>query len=234
MLLSELFEQLQYGELAEMSFGNTEGNTIISSDYPKIIPHVNLGITELYKRFPLKLTELTVQQYEQLNLYHLKSKYAVTNTSSSEPIKYIIDTEYQPFNDDLLQIESIYDEDGKLLYLNDDTQFWSIHTPAYNTIQVPEPENENALAVIYKANHERILIPNLDPETEEVNIPSYLLEALLLFIASRAYASYNSDTNNMSNNYMVKFENSCKKVEELGLINKDSNINERLWRNGWL
>ena len=54
MLLSDIFEQLTMGEVSQLSLGGTNEGGVLPQDYPKIVPHINLALTEIYKRFNLK------------------------------------------------------------------------------------------------------------------------------------------------------------------------------------
>lgn len=242
MKLSTIFTQLTHGELSQLNIGGSDGLGIQACDYDKIVSYVNLGLIELYKRFLLKEAEVVVQQYDQIQTYYLEGKYAATS-DSNEPIKYIEDSIYQPFMDDVLKIEQVFNELGIPLIENQDgcMSCWSsegplhpVYTPSYNSIQVPQPEKENQMIVTYRASHEEILVPGLDPETTEVRIPPGLLEALVLYIGARVYAGMNSDQNAEGNNYYAKFEASCQKYTDLGLVKRDDNTNAKLDCAGWV
>ena len=247
MLLSDLFDQLTYGELSSINYGGVDNEGIVAADFKRVIPHINLGLTELYKRFPLLLQEVIVRQYDQIQTYILHSDFAVTNTESTEPIKYIHDSIYQPFTDNILQIDRIFNEIGEELFNNESdpyliyssqkqtsNRYWSVSTPAFNTIQVPYPEKENAMSVIYKAGHERIPTSGIDPTKVEVKIPPNLEEALLLYIAARAYTGMGGENVQVGMAYTQRFEQSVMKIKELGLSNQDVTVNQRLEVNGWV
>lgn len=234
MRLSYIFEQLTYGELSQLSLGGSDNIGIQPADYVGILPYINLALTELHKRFDLKLSEVIIQQYDELQLYTLHSDYAESNTESQEPYKYIMDSVYQPFVDDVLKIESVFNEDGEELFLNDPTAVWTINTPSFNVIQIPYPEKENTLLVTYRANHEIIYDSAIiDPANVEIKIPHTLLEALLLYIAHRKYANLHTDNDPEVNNLLAKFEASCARVKALGLINDDNTTNTKLDENTW-
>jgi len=234
MFLSDLFEQLQYGELSQLSMGGTDNIGIQPCDYPKVIPHINLGLIELYKRFPLKREEVVIQQYDEIQIYYLDSKYAVTNTEATPYKKYLIDSAYQPFKDNVLKIEKVFNEDGQELYNSEMDEYWSIQIPFYNAIQIPYPEKENQMIATYRASHPKLPIQDLDPTTAEVAIPPGMLEPLLLFIAARVYANKTTEGGQEGQMYLAKFEAACKKIEELGLSNIDRTKNTKLDKNGWV
>jgi len=252
MKLSDLFQQLSQGELSQLKMGNRDEVGIRACDYNKIIPHINLGLTELYKRFNLKMSEVVVQQQDQINIYYLDSQYAQTNRpddwdDSNENVTktdpyYIIDSPYQPFTNNVLRIEAVHNEIGEELYLNQDRQYWkdsdkywAVSTPSYNSIQVPYPEKENQMIVTYRADHDPIVMAetsNLSKIYVPIS-PSYL-EPLLMYIAARVYTNLGSNEGNEGNNYTAKFEASIKQIEQLNLTNSIDTQNTKLEYNGWV
>lgn len=243
MKLSEILDQLTQGELSQLSLGGVDANGFKECDYKKIIPHLNLALTELYKRFPLKMAEVVIQQYAHIQLYHLNSLYAQTNTSSLEPYKYIMDSEYQPFTDNVIRIEKIHNEMGEELYVNEDEayfftgndKYWSVHLPTFDTIQIPYPENENQFIVTYRADHDPIIFDGMmDADSVQIPISASYLEPILLYIASRMYSNLGSMEGNEGNNYMAKYEASIKRLENLNLFNKIESTNSRLDDSGWV
>lgn len=242
MQLSDVFEQLSQGELSQLKMGSNDEIGIRPCDYGKIIPHINLGLTEIYKRFNLKNSEVVVQQYDQISTYFLDKRYAVTNESSDMPIKYIIDSVYQPFTDNVLRIEAIHNEIGEVLYSNQDEQYfknsdkyWGITTPSYNSIQVPYPEKENQMIVTYRADHDPIVFDSsMQLEDIQVPISSAYLEALLMYVAGRVYTNMGTNEGNEGNNYTAKFEASINKIVQYNLMNTNDTLNTKLDKNGWV
>jgi len=251
MLLSDIFQQLQQGELSNLSMGNRDERGIRPCDYNKILPHINLGLTELYKRFNLKNNEVVVQQYDHIQTYHLDSRYAQTSIPNPITIPlggleiskyYIMDSIYQPFTDDVLRIEAIHNELGEELYINQDRsyykgsdKYWSVNTPAYNTIQVPYPENENQMIVTYRACHVPIVMDE-SSNLSRIHVPisqSYL-EPLLMYVASRVYTNLGTNEGNEGNNYTAKYEASMQRITELNLKNNEDTFNIKLAENGWV
>jgi len=234
MTLDQIFDQLTYGELASLAIGGVNESKILVKDYPNVISHINLGLTELYKRFTIKTEEVIIQQYEQIETYYLDSKYAESNDESVEPIKYIMDSVFEPFTDNVLKIQEVYDEAGELLFKNDSEQHWSIYTPTYNSIQLPYPINDNNLSVIFKANHAKISPTITDPTVVELELPISHLEALLFYVASRIYSGMGTaESIQESSNYLMKFEESCKKLDSLGLTIRDETTNIKLHTRGF-
>lgn len=237
MKLSEVFEMLQYGELANVSIsGNIDEEVGIRvEDYPLLISHINLALTDLHTKFNLKEKEVVIQQYENLPYYELDSKYAVTNTDSNVEIKYIVDSVYSPFIDDVLRINAAFDECGQELPINDENQCSSIFLNSYKRIQVPYPNPENAIWLTYRANHEKLSMSSPDLNAD-VNIPAYCVEALLSYVASRVHSQRTSqESQGLSVNLMAKYQMICAQIEEKNVLhNSPSNTNFKLGERGWV
>ena len=234
MLLCDIFDQLTYGELRNLELGGVDADGMDPINYTEVIPHINLALLELYKRFPLKTNELILRQHDQIQRYLLHSDYAVTNVESTQPIKYIHDSRFDPFTDDVLKIERIYNEDGEELYNDEFNEFWSIHIPAYNMVQIPWPEKENNLLVVYQASPAPVPFDITVPGEVEVHIPPPLLEPLLAYVGGRMQTSRGGEAVQEGNNYMAKFEASIQNVSNLNLLNKVNHRNNKLDCNGWV
>jgi hypothetical protein len=234
MTLAEILEQLTYGELSQLAMGGWDDG-IRREDLPKVLAHINLGLKELYKRFWLSSKEVLVQLHDHIQVYTLDKHYAATNTLSPAKEKYIIDSVYQPFQNDLLKIEQVFNENGELMYLNDLTEPWSLFTPSYNQLQVPFPEHHNILLVHYRASHPKIeLRPDEDPKDVQVMLPEGLLEPLLLYVGYRAFGSLTSVPDAESSVYLQKFENSVQNALKAGLQISTCYGNMRLDNQGWV
>ena len=272
MLLQDIFDQLTYGEMSQLSMAGPNTHGIQVQDYPKIIPHINLALTELHKRFNLKESEVVIQQFDEIQTYTLELKYAQTSIPdvvlpgyvSPVPRHYLMDSVYQPFQNDVLRINAVFNELGEELFVNQEdaytvasgrephineglhnrrnpgggaagsNKYWSVHTPTYNTIQVPYPDSSNQMIVTYRAAHPTIPVMDLDPTTYEVNLPITLLESLLLYIGSRVNVNRGTELSLAEGQlFMAKFEASVVKVTELGLMTTNDTQNIKLEMNGW-
>lgn len=235
MKLSEIFNHLRFGEFARLHIGGREDNGIEQECYPEVITHINLALTEVHKRLPIKMKEVIVQQYDHIQNYRLSSEFAQSNTTSTQPIKYIEDSQYEPFEDDVLRVERIINELGEDLFVNDPAQYWSVYVPETTLIQVPAPVSDNVMSVIYRANHRQIPIDITDPDQVEIELSHSHLEPLLYYIGSRIYATQPTlDGVNEGNNYLAKFERSIQTIERLNLVNKETPTNLRLESNNWV
>lgn len=237
MLLSEIFEYLTFGELSHIKIGGADVGAIAEIDYPKIITNINLAMIELHKRFNLKMKEIPLQLYDQITLYYLTSDY--TESSGTQPIKYITDaTLVDPFDNDILMITNVYDELGNDLPLNDlDTDF-SVFTPTPTTLQVPDANDNLALAIIYRAQPDKINYVGMDAAAAavyEVALPPQLLDCLTAFVAWKIFAPLNvGDRAAEATAYYQKFEAAVALVRFEGLLNEDMTTNNKFGANGWV
>lgn len=236
MLLSDIFDQLTFGELRHISLGGYESGGIKPSDYLVVVAHVNMGLRNLFSRFPLKHKELLIQQHDWITNYILDKKFAESNKASSEPIKYIIDPPRDPFNNDLLKIIAVYSELGEERALNKEGDPLSVYTPAFNIVNIPYPQEENTFSVMYRAKHDDIIVgAGFDPTQVYIDLPDYLLEPLLIYIAGRVVGNMGSTDNlNASTQYTSRYELALRQIEDSDLINKQDLENYRAERNGWV
>jgi hypothetical protein len=237
MKLLELFELLQYGELANLSLSGGIDNVkgIRVEDYPVLISHLNLALTDIHTKFNLKEREVAIQQYETITHYQLDSKFAQENTSSIEPIKYILDNSSNVFNDDVLRVNAIFDETGCELSINDEYNPASLFLNSYKVIQVPFPADTNTMFITYRANHAKLSSTTPDLEAE-VDIPAYAVEAILSYVASRVHAQRTSqDAQIAAVNLMAKYNMLCDQIELRNVLHDGaSNSNFKLGVNGWV
>lgn len=246
MKLQEIFNQLTYGELSNLSIGGGEEGVISEENWDRVIAHINLGLTALYKRFPLKERRIVIELLQNKMVYPITSAYAESNTRSNET-KYILDIG-DPFKDDILKIENVYTDTGYEFGLNDLANKYSVFTPTATTLRIPEeivnqaltlpPElHTNTLDLVYRANHPQIVqgYSYFDPETYEVELPYSHLEPLLLFVASRVNNPIGMTNEfHAGNSYAAKYEMACQQLEQVNLRVDQGAQNSNFQRGGWV
>lgn len=241
MLLSDIFLQLQEGELSQIFPGTgapagVDGD-MPTSQYRKLLPHIQLGLTELHKRFKLREGEFNlVLQPGQIS-YPLRAQYAASNQQSREPVRFIQDTD-DPFTDNLTLVESVwgtYLEKDYEIPQNSRQRPDAVRLPKYNMLIVPDdPEKApwlketTELKVVYRADHPKIDTDLINSPSEiEIDLPSTFLEALLYFIAMRIHTPRKSLAGEImeGNNWAAKFE---REVTELKRLNLEvNNVDEQ-------
>lgn len=221
MTLEEIFDQLTYGELSQLFIGGAETQGITVDNRRQVLNHINLGLTELHKRFLLREGRVVITRDPSLQSYPLDRRYAKSNLMGMEPIQFIEDSESVPFENDVLRIERVYDDKGQELSLNDEGDPDGVLTTSMGTLWVPAHLETPRLRVDYRANHPIIDRDQgaFDPESVEVALPYSHLEPLLLFVASRVHNPFGAGGveggMHEGNNYAAKFEQACKRLENL-------------------
>jgi len=237
--LEKIYSDLTYGEFTHLNIGAFMQEEHESEPDPKnwaqLISWISLGLTSLYTEFLLQGREIYIQQDEAISEYFLEYRFAVTEPSvPGETTRYIVDSVASPFLDDVLRIEEVYDELGNKLFLNDHNEDLSIFTPSYKSIQVPWPNDFNSLAVQYRANHREIIYTSgMDPATTEIHLPESHREALLFFVASRAFGSLNTDQGTEGNDYYRKYLAKISDIYRQGMYIQPEPANSRFEANGF-
>lgn len=227
MKLSEIFKQLSYGELSQLQLGGSGTGVIADGDYDRLVGCINLGLTALHTRFPLKRKQLLLQVVPGQEVYYLKPDFAVSNTDSEEPVKYLLDSTGDPFLDDILKVEALFTAEGYELVLNSRGNEYSAFTPAHGVLTLPaavyaptaSTESQyltEEVIVDYRANHAYLAagIGMYLADTVEVELPYQYLQPLLYFVASRLHSPMGMVNEvQMGNSFANRYELACQELE---------------------
>jgi len=205
MLLTEVYDQLAYGELRNTVLGDAIGltgsmdgaadGTNVETIHAKVLPLVKLGITELHKRFLLR--EVTI-----------------TQALVSGQANYVL----APANDDLLKIMRVNgtylakDYEIPLNELNNERAIRTIDKTLIvptNVVKAPWLLETTSLSVVYQADHALIpaSLPWASAAATTITLPRSHLWALCLYVASRVTNSMGfGGEMHEGNNYAIKFE----------------------------
>jgi hypothetical protein len=188
----------------------------------------------MHERFNMRIGDVWIMMLEGISIYKLDRRHAVTNTASQE-IKYLMDSIYDPFGDDVIKILEATTEIGEPLPINDRTKDKSIFTPSQNTIQIPWKVHEDVINVQYRASHRNIRLADYNDVSEiDVEITSSYLEPLLYFIAYRHFAGVGGQSATpTSQAYYQKYEARLKQIEMNGVANVDNSISTDFFNNNW-
>jgi hypothetical protein len=196
MKIRDLFSQLSYGELGNLSIGGDGSGVIAESDHGKIIHHTQQALTNLYSRFSNRKSYLVLQQSEAIKTYSITPAHYVDDVTVGNTLpRYIIDSDTGTFATPIIKILSVREigEDGKVSAENLLTKEGGLRTPSYNEIYIQAPTDGTYLAVEVQMNHPTIPLPvDLD---YEISLAPVLEEALVLKVSSRVYGSMNGQEN---------------------------------------
>lgn len=185
-------------------------NIAVAKDTAAVLGYLNLGITELYKRFPLRVDEAIV------TLKDNKTEYKVDGTDADVSM---------PANSQFMWLVSAYQEvedtettefDTVLMPVNEEDNPLSLQTVAWNTVQIPLSITGAYVSLIYVATPAYYTIGDL---TEQLPLPPQMIEPLLEYIAYQAKSSIGT-VQDTALAYQ-EFEASCSRVEMRGMITSD-------------
>ena len=238
MTLTDIFNLLQYGELANVSIsgGIDAAKGISSNDWPILITHINMAMTDMHTKLNLKEREVTVTQMEILSYYKLHSDHAESTPIVGDKIKYIEDSVEAPFLDDIIRINDIFNVEGKTYAINDESDEYSLYLPKHDIVQVPYPIEGQPLHIMYKATHPKIALDITDPDSIEIDIPEYCVEPLLAYVASRVHASrITPEAQALSVNLLGKYTLMLTELKTYNVFHNDpNNTNIKLGDRGWV
>jgi len=190
----------------------------VKDDTDSIISFINLGMIELYKRFPLDTEEVIIELGRV--------------TDNNDSYERISDTVYKLPND-LMYISAAYEEDGTEISINKEDDPLSIMTISWNKIQVPVATSGAYISVIYVKEPE--LIVNT-PATlaEDIELPVQLVEALLHYIGYRGHGSIDGNIQAENNTHYQRFEASVQRAKTLGVMTADGPLSRNVQEKGWV
>ena len=186
MKVQEVVDIARYSELA---------NVAIKDNTAAILSFLNLGMIELYTRFPIKTEEHIIALQENTTMYEMPANFMYALSAYGEVPEDAAD---------LVRTVSINEEDDP----------YSIFFPDWNTVQIPAVANGSYISIIYVAKPATYTAEDLDVEIE---LPNTLVDALVSYIGYRAHMSVRGDAQSDNNAHWLRFDRSCKKARELGV-----------------
>lgn len=184
MEIKDLYRKLSHGVLKNLSMSGEGSGDIREKDRPSVIDAANETLLRIYSRFVLREKDVLIQQMDGVTNYHLLKRFAVFTEDSPEHKRYILDMGLEPFEEDVIKILTVYNSDGYRMPLNDNEAPWSLFTPQANVLQVPNPEPDKALSVLYQARHPELKVDELE---QPIELPDVLHGAFLAHIGFQIY-----------------------------------------------
>ncbi len=166
----------------------------IKDDIPAIVSYINLALQALYNRFTLKVDEYVLVMEDNITEYTLP--------------------------DNLSIIDSVYNENGEELSLDDPMDVNGILRVSYDTVQVPNPIAGDALSIVYISIPAKIVYVDETSLTQKIPLPSQLMEPLLHYIGYRAHGSMDGNIKAENNTHYMRFVASCDRIDQLGVIRR--------------
>ena len=193
MLVKDIITLSQQGELSQLA---------VASKTEVVLGYVNLGMIELYKRFPIDTEEWLLELEDGV------SEYTVPNDCM-----YIVAAygEVPEASDEMVNILNINTEDDPL----------SINTIGWNRIQVPVSLYGAYISLVYVKQPTVLKMEDLD---SPINLPLQMVEALLHYVGYRAHAAQSGEVQAEHITHYTRFEKSCEKIDTLGVYTRDDMV----------
>lgn len=186
MIVQDIINAAKYGELS---------STALKDNTEAVLTFMNLGLLELYKRFPLNTEEATYPIGATTALYALPPNFMYPLVVYGENKDGDIDVEVK-------------------LPVNEEGEDPSVFFPNHRQVQIPSDLEGSRISVIYVSKPVSYTIDDLETE---VNLPETLIEALLHYIGYKAHLGIKSDGQSENTAHYIRFDASCKKARELGV-----------------
>lgn len=236
MKLRQVYDALEHLHLESLSLSN-EGAGIQEIDIPKINIAINQALTDIYNDFNIRTDEVFLRVINGMSMYKLSSLYADSNTESTELVRWIVDSEYKPFKDDIKYIKRVVNSCGEPIQMNDPNYCYAVFTPSFDTIQLSNQvlNCDKFLSIIYAVNPQ--LIPtstDTDIDSVTIDLPQNLFNLLVVGTCSYIFKPKgNKDMYYKGINYKAEYEQEKLKITNLGLYADNFNENDNFEQGGW-
>ena len=224
MTLQEVLDKLARGKISNLAI--CEKGKIKSAEIPKVVDAVNEALLRLHTVLPLKQSSLIVELYEGRTEYPLTSEHSIRLVEGNryDPYRYyIMDTPENPFMDDIINIEEVWDDLNRSRPLNDPVCPLAVFTPQHNYISTNISPTGRVLNIIYRAKHISLTSENL---TDTVDLPSNLYGALLSYSAYLLHSILNTEIAvQNAQKYLAEYQSIINEVIQNGTITPDKLAN---------
>lgn len=163
------------------------GNLALTRDEESILVLINLGVSELYRRFNLAIKSETIPTNSNLSLYELRN----------EDVLLLLGV-YNHLGKELRQLDTIGDNEYDYKIVN------------YRSFILRKPVDGYVYA-LYKGSP----IP-LKDENDMVDLPVAMIDALLAYISHIGHSTINKDNMNEASMWYQRFETACQLLDMQG------------------
>lgn len=235
MKLSKIMSLLSTGELSKVNLGTNEEAGVTMYNYQELVDYINLGLLNIYTKIPLRVREVTIQEQPGIKEYFLRSDYAQSNSDSTQPVKYILDSVDDPFDDTLLSIDTVYDEFGYKLPLNDRLDPCGFVITSFDIIQSNNPTKARKFIVSYRAKAPELLNSGVNILTQNVALPEVLTQVMLYYVAYKVHNSRNTaESQTEAAKFLALYEKELLQVTDLNIGVDPAVVNTKLDSRGWV
>lgn len=189
------------GQAIDLAKNGELKNLAVGKDSSTVLGFINLGLIELYKRFPLNVNEHIITLVDGQTIYDMPNDYM-----------WIVSA-YQEV-DELVNFGEPYAQ----IPINEEDNPESLNTIGYSQVQIPVVATGAYISVIYVAAPTYFTIEQLE---DRLPIPPQMIEAMLEYIAFKAHSTLPNSGQAENNLMYQRFEASCERILRLGMISSD-------------
>lgn len=190
--------------------GKLKNSNIVNND-EAILDTLNLGLVELYKRFPLRVDEAIITLRDGKTEYKMDGTDVDVSKPDNSQFMWIV-AAYQEVKDEV--------EVNKVLTVqipvNEEENPLSIQTVAWNTVQIPTVNDGAYISLIYAAAPELLAASDL---TVALPLPPQMYEPLMEYMCYQANSTLDAEVD--TDKYYQRFEASCSRIEMRGMTTSD-------------
>ena len=189
MIIKDIVNLAKYSELSAVA---TKDNV------EAITAFINLGMIELYKKFPIKVEEHVVNLVDGTMYYEMPENFMYVLSAYGEiPEASTVKSSPIPINEE--------DCDYSIFFVD------------WNTVQIPSSITGSYVSIIYVAKPEPITSVQADDGVTVLDLPDTLVDALLSYVGYRGHLGVKSDSQAENNAHWARFERNCKRAVESGV-----------------
>lgn len=190
MLIQDVINLAKNGELR---------NLALKDDVEAVLGYINLGMVEMYKRFPLNVDELIIPHVVGAPVYTMPDNYMWVVSAYGSIIK-----------DNVIELSE--------LAINEEDNEYSVNTVSWNQVQLSSGIATGDVSIVYVA------APTVYTEEDlgsHIGLPPQMIEPLLHFVGYRGHGSVDGNIQAEHNTHYQRFEASCKRIKMEGMLSTD-------------
>lgn len=186
-------------------------NSNIVNDNVAILGALNLGLIELYKRFPLRVDEAIITLRDAKTEYKLDGTDVDVSLPTGSRFMWVV-AAYQEVEDaiDKTKVTTVQ------IAVNEEENPLSVQTVSWNSVQFPVVSEGAYVSIIYVAAPKMYSMGEL---TSTLPLPPQMLEPLMEYMCYQANSTLDAEVD--TDKYYQRFEASCSRIEMRGMTTSD-------------
>lgn len=191
--------------------GKLKNSNIVNND-DAILDTLNLGLVELYKRFPLRVDEAVITMRDGKTEYRLDGTDVDVSMPDGSRFMWIV-AAYQEVED---PYEVTYTPITVQIAVNEEENPLSVQTVSWNSVQFPVVSQGAYASIIYVAAPKMYSTEEL---TSALPLPPQMYEPLMEYMCYQANSTLDAEVD--TDKYYQRFEASCSRIELRGMTTSD-------------